>query len=129
MFKLVAVLATVGFALLLIATGLLAWLNWSSRLYMPFITAALVGIATGFVSIISTLKASSQRDSFVSPVIIYRDIVGAPVVLPKSLAASRRIDLAVLLAQLDGDAVKTAKADAIFNTSLEAVQYAVFKII
>jgi hypothetical protein len=129
MSKLIIALALAGFVMLLTATSILAWLNWSSRLYMPIITALLVGTATGFVSIISTLKASTIKNSFASSVVVYRDALRAPVAIPKSVAAVQRIDLASLLGQLKVDPATTVTTDQVFNTSLEAAQYALFKMV
>src|SRR5256885_2035494 len=129
MSKLIIALALAGSVMLLTATGILAWLNWSSRLYMPIITALLVGTATGFVSIISTLKASTIKNSFASPVVVYRNALRAPVAIPKSVAAVQRIDLASLLGQLKVDPATTVTTDQVSNTSLEAAQYALFKMV
>jgi hypothetical protein len=129
MFKLIGVLAVGGFLMLLVATGVLAWLNWSSRLYMPLLTAVVVGTATAFFSIIGSLKASVIKDSFASPVLVYRDAVRAPVAIPRSMSASRRIDLVMLLGQLNIGQNERVNTEDIFNISLEAVQYAMFKMI
>ena len=59
--KMLWILAGVGFSCLLGATIWLAILNWSERLYIPFIASVLVGVATGFFSILSTLKRDVEQ--------------------------------------------------------------------
>lgn len=61
MLRLIIACAAAGFVLLLSATVVLAWLNWSEKLYMPVITALLVGTVTGFVSIFAGLEGTSDR--------------------------------------------------------------------
>src|SRR5947208_2742715 len=97
MLRVIIILAGLGFVLLVAATVILAWLNWSPRLYTPVVTALVIGTITGFVSIATTLKPTRLSRSFATAAVIYRDEVAAPVALPKTVAASQRIDLGMLL--------------------------------
>lgn len=129
MLKLIVVLAIAGFVILLAATGILAWLNWSSRLYTPVLTALLVGIVTGFVSIASTLKTAVIKDSFATMIVVYRDAIRAPIVTPRSAAAAQRIDISMLLAQLPPERQVAGNTDEVFNTGLEAALYSMLKMV
>jgi len=71
--KMLWILAGVGFSCLLGATIWLAILNWSERLYIPFIASVLVGVATGFFSILSTLKETSNRETFITSALVNSD--------------------------------------------------------
>jgi hypothetical protein len=128
MIKLVIGLAVIGFVMLIAATAILAALNWSSRLYMPVLTALAVGTITGFVSIASSLKSTTLKDSFETTIIIFRDSIGAPIALPKTVSATQRINLVSLLGQLTDDP-KPASTDEVFSTTLEAAQYSIVKTI
>jgi hypothetical protein len=127
--KLLVILVVLGFGMIAAATGILAWLNWSPRLYTPVATALLIGVLTGFVSIASTLKPTVVSRSFATAAVVYRDKLAAPIALPKSVAATQRLDLSGLLNQLSADQGPVASADSIINASVEAVQYSLVKLV
>jgi hypothetical protein len=129
MLKVLVVLAVLGFVLISAATAILAWLNWSSRLYTPVITALLIGVLTGFVSIASTLKASRISKAFATAAVVYRDQPMAPVVLPRTVRAAQRFDFAGLLSQVPHSNPNRASVDDVINVGVEAAQYSVFKLI
>lgn len=128
MLRSIILLAVLGFGLLAAATVILAWLNWSPRLYTPVITALVIGTITGFVSIATTLKPARFARSFATVAVIYRDEVAAPVAIPKTVAASQRIDLAMLLNQLPPEQRRAASVDSVINAGVEAAQYALVKL-
>lgn len=129
MMKLIIVCATVGFLLVAAATVLLAWLNWSPRLYVPVTTSLLIGVSTGFVSIAMTLKPTHTIRTFAAGVVVFREEVGAPAAIPLTHEAALRLNIGALLNQLPAEDRTARGADAVFTLGLEAAQYALVKLI
>ena len=57
---------------------------------MPLIASLVIGLATGFVSILSTLKATSNKETFITSILVNSDGT-APIVITKDLDFSSRL--------------------------------------
>ncbi len=88
--KMFWILPAVGFLCLLSATAWLAYLNWSERLWMPLVAAVLTGLATGFFSVLSTLKETSSREAFITSALVNSDGT-SPLVIAEDFDFSNRL--------------------------------------
>lgn len=56
-------------ALLILATGVLVWLNWGEQIYMRLLSGLFVGTVTFLIAFVSTLKPADERVSFATSVV------------------------------------------------------------
>ena len=125
--KMLWVLAGVGFFCLGGATIWLAILNWSERLYMPLITSLVIGLATGFVSILSTLKDTSNKETFITSILANSDGT-APIVVTKDLDFSLRLSSVGMLLAHRRQSEANRPFD-MYNDVLAAEQYYVARLL
>jgi hypothetical protein len=125
--KIFWILALVGFFCVAGVTAWLAALNWSERLWMPLIAALLTGLATGFFSILSTSKETSNRETFITSVLINADGTSPIVIAEDYDFLSRLSSIGGLLTQW-----RQSNANQLFdqfNDVLAAEQYYVARLV
>jgi hypothetical protein len=124
--RVIQALAAMGFVLLFAATIWLAWLNRSEKIYVPLATALVVGTVTGFVSIFSSLQATSTSETLVTSIIVDPKTRTPVLVIPAETANQgsyqRQSDIALRMS-----AVQEGGTTASMEQLLEALHYDVLR--
>jgi hypothetical protein len=128
MLKLLVTAGLAAVLIIFIIAAVLAWFNWSEKLWMPVITAGLVGTITGVLSILSGLQGVSTSESFATSVAVDKN-TGSTLAVFSSPGFERKVLRQFAVGSLLTNGEKPANAPDPTSPLLEALQYLAVRLI